>query len=337
MKLPTINRILNIKLLPQVSLLALVIIYFTFASPNRSYISIFNIRNILDSMVLFIPITVGATMLIIFGEMDFSAGYVGTVSGILMAYLLRSTEMPWLIAVLLGFAVGIAFGLFNGVLINEFGFQSFIATLTTGTFIVRGLIFVITNNVPIPIENPVIVFVGTYRIGGLVPVSIIISLLVVLIYGVLLSKTKFGRSIYLCGGNRRAAKLSGISPKKISYILFANSGFLGALAGVLFVGRMRSTNVSGINDYVFSAITAVLVGGVSFGGGSGGILGCFIGLMIINGFSNGLTVLGISPFWRSVASGLLLFVALTFDYLSKRGKMRSVTQKVISTIKKEGA
>jgi len=286
-------------------------------------------------MVLYILVTVGAGMLIIYGEMDFSAGYVGTASGILMAYILSSTRMPWYFAVLIGLALGIAFGLFNSLLINEFGFQSFIATLATGSFIAKGLSSIITNNIPIRVNNQVIVFIGTYRIGGMMPVSIIISLILIVIYGVILAKTKFGRSIYLCGGNRKAARLSGISVKKISYILFANSGFLGALAGILFTGRMKNTNVTGINDYVYSAITAVLIGGVTFGGGSGNMLGCFIGLLIINGFSNGLTVLGISPYWKSVASGLLLFAALTFNYVSQRGKMKPQPLRANNTTKQE--
>jgi ribose/xylose/arabinose/galactoside ABC-type transport system permease subunit len=168
------------------------------------------------------------------------------------------------------------------------------------------------------IKDPAIVWIGTGKIADFLPVTIIIALVAILIYGIVLAKTKFGRSIYLCGGNRQAARLAGLNPRRLSYLLFANSGMLGALAGILYAGRLKVGNLTGTNTYAFPAITAAILGGISFGGGSGGMLGCFIGLLIINGFNNGLTVLGVTPYWQSVASGLLLLLALTFDYISTK-------------------
>ena len=93
---------------------------------------------------------------------------------------------------------------------------------------------------------------------------------------------------------------------------------LGALAGMLYAARLCSGNLDGTNNYAFPALTAAVLGGVSFGGGSGSIFGCFLGLLIISGFNNGLLIMGLSPYWINVASGLLLLLALTMDYFANR-------------------
>ncbi|NLA88181.1 MAG: ribose ABC transporter permease, partial [Clostridiales bacterium] len=112
------------------------------------------------------------------------------------------------------------------------------------------------------------------------------------------------------------------------YILFAINGAFGALAGVIYSGRMLIANFTSTSNYAFPAITAAILGGISFGGGSGGMLGCFLGLLIINSFNNGLTILGVPPYWQSVFSGVLLLLALTFDFISIRNKMSVKTAKL---------
>lgn len=315
-------KFLKSKLFTLIILLAVIVIFFTAASKNGSFLSINNIKNILNAMVLYTLFAVAEGMLIVFGDLDLSPGYVGTAAGVMLAALLAFTSIPWYIVMILCLLLGVAFGLLNALLINEFGFQAFIATLATGQFIARGVAYIMVSGKTVNIKDPVIVWIGTGKIGNFLPFTIIIALLVILIYGIILAKTQFGRSIYLCGGNRNAARLAGLNPRRLSYILFANSGALGALAGMLYAGRLKVGNLTGTNNYAFSAITAAILGGISFGGGSGGMLGCFLGLVIINGFSNGLTVLGVTPYWQNVANGVLLLLALTFDYFTTKNAKR---------------
>ncbi|SHI04565.1 ribose transport system permease protein [Sporobacter termitidis DSM 10068] len=312
------SKFLKSKLFTLLILLAVIVIFFWAFSPNHSFLKPSNIKNILNSMVLYTLFAVAEGMLIIFGEIDLSPGYVGTAAGVLMAALLAGTGIPWFIVLILCLLLGIAFGIANALLINELGFQGFIATLATGSFIARGLAYIMVGGKTINIKDEAIVWIGTGKIGDFIPFTIIISLVAILIYGIILAKTKFGRSIYLCGGNKQAARLAGLNPRKLSYILFANSGALGALAGILYAGRLKVGNLNGTNTYAFPAITAAILGGISFGGGSGGMLGCFLGLVIMNGFNNGLTVLGVTPYWQNVASGVLLLFALTLDYIGTR-------------------
>lgn len=328
------KHFLKSKIFTLIVLLIFIVIFFWFFSPKHSYLSLSNIRSILNSMVLYTLFAIAEGLLIISGEIDLSPGYVGTACGATMAALLAGSGIPWFIVICLCLLFGIIFGIVNAVLINELGFQGFIATLATGSFVAKGLAYIIVDGKTLKIADPVIVWIGTGRIGNVVPFTIIISLTAILVYGIILAKTKFGRSVYLCGGNKHAARLAGLNPRKMSYILFANSGMLGALAGILYDARLKSGNLDGTNHYAFPAITAAILGGISFGGGSGNMLGCFLGLLIINGFNNGLTVLGVSPYWQNVASGLLLLLALTLDYLTKRKGKKVGVPRLYKTNKK---
>ena len=311
-----LKKFLKSKEFTLVCILIVIMAFFWYFSPNHSYFSVRNITNILNSMVLYILFAVAVSFPIILGEFDLSPGYSGTAAGALMTILLSATAVPWFIAVILGLLLGIGFGLLNALLVNKFRIQSFIATLAVGSFIARGVAYIVAEGKTIDITDPVIVWIGTYRIGGLVPITVIISLVVIIIYGIILAKTKFGRSVYLCGGSRQAARLAGLKPKKMSYIVFANSGMLGALGGMLYDARLKSGNLDGTSSYAFPAVTAAIFGGISFGGGSGNMFGCFLGLFIINGFNNGLVILRVSSFWQDVASGVLLLIALTIDYFT---------------------
>lgn len=292
-----------------------VIIVFTIFTGGR-FLRPLNIRNILNAMVIVSFLVIGEGLLIIYGNIDLSCGNVGTMCAIVMALVLLNENIPWFAALLISFIVGIIAGLLNATLIVKLNFQPFIATLAMAS-VAEGLSYVFGNASSIAVENSIITFLGTYRFfNDLIPFSVIISLAFMLIYGIILSRTKFGRMIYLCGGNREAARLTGINPKKICYILFANMGFLSALSGSLLAARMKSATVNGITSNQFSGITAAILGGISFGGGAGGMLGAFFGLLLLNCFNNGMTIMGIDPFWQTVASGILLLVALIFDYIS---------------------
>ncbi len=319
-----LRKLITSKEFTLVVLLAVIVIFFGVVSPNNSFLKSRNIRSIFDSMTLYTLFAVGGGLVIISGKIDLSPGYVGAVTGVLLAKLL-SVGMPWYLVVVLCLLVGVAFGVLNAVLVNKFKIQSFIATLATGTFIAQGLVYLIPAGDTISIKDPAIIWLCTGRLFDFIPITMIISLAIILIFGIVLAKTQFGRSVYLCGGNETAARLAGLKPQKLSYIVFAYSGALGALAGMLYAGRLKSGSLVGTVNYGFPAVTAAILGGISLGGGEGNMLGCFLGLLIINGFNNGLLVMGISTYWQTVASGVLLLITLTIDYFSNRDVKRSKT------------
>ena len=316
-------------------LLVLVVAFFWYFSPKNSFLRITNIVSILNSMVLFIPFAVAVSFPILLGEFDLSPGYIGTAAGAALATILFETSIPWFVGVIICLILGIVFGLINALLINKFLIQSFIATLAVGSFIARGISLIVPSGRTLRIDHPVFDWVGDAKIGGVVPVTILISLFIIIVYGIILSKTDFGRSIYLCGGNRKAARLAGLNPKRLSYIVFANSGMLGALAGLLLAARIKTGNLDGTNAYAFPTVTAAIFGGISFGGGSGSMVGCFLGLLVLCAFQNGLQIMRFSPHWQSIAAGALLLLALSLDYISRRRTMSLEIKKISKITEKD--
>jgi ribose/xylose/arabinose/galactoside ABC-type transport system permease subunit len=303
-------------------LLALLIIVVTIASKG-AFIAIGNIKQILDQMVVSAMLTIGAGMLIISGQIDLSTGALGTFAGMLMAFLLKTWGWAWPPALIVTLVISMGFGLLNAAMINELRFQGFIATLATAS-LMEGLSYIFSNGANINVTNTFIRYLGSGKIAGQLPISVILLGIVFIVYGLILSKSKFGRHMYLVGGNPHASRLSGVNPKKVSYILFANSAFLGSLAGVILAARVGSATSNGIKSSQFTGITASILGGVSFGGGTGGMGGAFVGLLILTSFTNGMVILHFDSYWRQVISGLLLILALTFDYLSARSARKNI-------------
>ena len=314
------KKFLGSKLFILLVLLVLIVAFFAYKSEGLS-LRLFNIRVILSQIVISALLVIGASYLMISGNLDLSSAATGTLCGMIMAAMLKG-QMPWPFAVIIALLLGGMVGLINAILINELNFQGFIATMAVG-LVAEGFTYV-TNSLAIPIENETVVAIANGRfLDNTIPYSMFGVFIIFLIYGIILSRSKFGRQVYLVGGNRRAANLSGINPKKMSYKLFINNAMLSALAGCLFAAQMRSSSSTGISSNRMTGITAAMLGGISFGGGSGGMGGAFVGLLIINAFGNGLTIMKLSIYWTTFSSGALLVAALLLDYLLSR---RNVTQ-----------
>ena len=289
---------------------------------NNNFLNRDNIRSILSSMSFVGVLTVGMTLLLIGGEVDLSCGAVACISAIIAALLMNS-NVPWVAAVILAILFGAMCGLISAVLVSVLGFMHFIATLGLMS-VYQGFVLVITGNVLIPITNEGFAVIGATSIWDLVSLPFIIMLVLMIAYSIILSSTNFGRSIYMCGGNRRAARLCGINPKKVSTILYINSGALAAIAGLLNASRMRTASPVVGQTGAVDAITASVLGGVSFLGGSGGMGSCFIGILLLNSFNAGLTVVGFPQYWQIVARGSLLILALSLDFVFTRSRLHAI-------------
>ena len=275
-----------------------------------------NLINILSAMAISTYLATGISMLMISGRLDLSTGANGTLCGMFIAYILRA-GMPFLPALLIVLLLGGIIGLINAALVNELNMAPFIATLATSS-IATGFVYLVANRRFIEVTNPVMRTYGNYMVFGYIPISIIFAFAFMIIVGIILHNTTFGRRIYLVGGNAQASMLSGINPKRMSYILFIVCGLFSSAAGITLSARMQNATIQGLVQQRFQGITAAVLGGISFGGGSGGMAGCFVGLLVLNTFSNGMTVMGISPYYRDVATGLLLVFALMLDYVQKK-------------------
>ncbi|MDR2486529.1 MAG: ABC transporter permease [Clostridiales Family XIII bacterium] len=312
--------ILKSKLFVLLAFLALLTIVFSVLTEGQ-FVALLNISNIFQTTSVIGLLAVGAGALMIAGHIDLSAGGVGTMCALLCAVMVRDGA-PWWVGVLVSTLLGGLIGLLNAFLINKLHFQSFIATLAMAQ-VTEGLSYLICNSRPVPVLDEVLTFVGGGRFFGYIPYSVVLIVAAFVVYALLLNRTRFGRSVYLVGANPEASRLAGLRPKRLMYALFANSGALAAIAGILLMSRVGSANATGITKNQFSGITAAVLGGISFGGGIGGMSGAFVGLLILGSFNNAMTLLGMDAYLQTTASGALLVVALMVDFfVVRRGRQR---------------
>ena len=315
----TVKRIFRAKIFTLIIVLVVIILFFFVM--NKNYLASDNIRNILNAASLTGTLAVGIACILISGNADLSAGAVGMMGGILVAMLLK-TGMPWVPALIITVIYGAVAGAINALLCNVFNFMPFIATLAMSS-VWKGIGYVLTDSQNIAISNQSFWKVGAGNVLG-IPMPFVIMIVLLIIYGFILNYTRFGRKIYMCGGNRNAARLAGINPKKISTILFINCSAIATLGGAVLAARMHTGSPSSVLGQELDGITASVLGGVSFTGGSGGMLGCFIGLLLLNCFNNGLTVIGLSSYWQIVASGVLLILALVLDFYREKSRIKKL-------------
>jgi ribose/xylose/arabinose/galactoside ABC-type transport system permease subunit len=329
------KKFLQSKIFPLAVLFVLIIIIFTIWAPLRSktFFSVPTLATILNSMTVAGFLAVGASFLMITGNIDLSAASVGAFGGVFCAAAIIYWHIAWPLAAILSIAVCAFFGLFNAFLINEFGFQPFIATMAMSS-VIKGAMTLVSvkdgaaQTILLP-DNAAYRFLlqigqGKINISSTIsiPYNVFLLIAAFIIFGIILSKTKFGMKMYLVGGNPFAARLVGVNPKKISYILFANSAAMGGIAGLINAAKSNQGSIVALQTDMFTGLTAAMLGGISFGGGSGGMGGAFLGLMITRTFAQGMNTVNANVYWTTVFSGILLLVALTLDYFNQRLRIK---------------
>ena len=320
----SINSILGNKIVILVLITVVAIILYQIL--NRHFLSANSIMALLTNASVCGVLAVGLACLFISGQIDLSSGGIGCMGGILLAFMITA-GLPWPIALVLSIVFGMVAGLVTSFLVNNLNISAFIATLAMTT-IYQGLTQQISNSQTMPIKSA-----GYWNLGATIgaspiPLAFIIMTVLFVIYGIILARTKFGRKVYVCGGNPNAARLAGINPKRIHMILFINNGAIAALAGCLLAARMRSAGFTSVLGTEFDAITAVVLGGVAFTGGKGTMAGAYAGLLLMCVFRNGLIGLGIPSAWQTIAQGMILIVALSLDYLRERSIEKALRAKI---------
>jgi inositol transport system permease protein len=212
--------------------------------------------------------------------------------------------------------VGALAGFVNGFLIARFRIAPFIATLGMFTA-ARGLALIYSNGRPISKLEDGYNFLGQGSILG-VPVPIVLLILVAIGAHLMLNNTRFGRHVYAIGGNEQAARVSGINISRTKIGIYAFSGTLAALGGIILAGRIGSGNPQLGTGSELDAITAAVIGGTSFSGGIGTVWGSIVGALIIGSLNTGLDLLNVSPFTQQVVKGVIIVVAIIIDERKNR-------------------
>ncbi|WP_254615029.1 ABC transporter permease subunit [Burkholderia pyrrocinia] len=263
----------------------------------------------------------GMTFVILTGGIDLSVGSI--VATAAMTAMMASLSPSFgALALPIGLLTGAFLGVVNGLLIAYLRLPAFIVTLGSLTA-VRGLARLLGDDGTVMNQNLSFAWIGNASVLG-VPVLAIIALAVILISWFILRRTVLGIWIYALGGNPAAARLSGIKVSLILLFVYAISGLLSGLGGVMSAARLYAANGLQIGQgYELDAIAAVILGGTSFVGGVGSIWGTLVGALIIAVLSNGLVILGVSDIWQFIIKGLVIIAAVALDRFRRNGENRT--------------
>jgi len=306
-----------------VSLLAALILLVTvIGSQDSNFFRAQNLLSIGSAVTIFGLLAVVQTVVILLGALDISVGSMTGLTSVVSAMVFTSTSQAS-IGMLAALGAGLACGLVNGLVIIYGRVNAVIATLATLAAF-KGLAQIISGgrSQGYTGTDPVFTFLGRGQIGG-VPFLIIMLLIVAVVAHVVLRYTSIGRNIYAIGGNPTAARLAGISINRYIISVYMAVGFIGGLAGILLTARTGSGQpVSGSEGLELESITAAALGGAALTGGKGAIPSTILAILLLGVLSNGLTVLGVNPFWQNVAKGALLLVAVILQ--QRRAGQRAV-------------
>jgi ribose transport system permease protein len=292
-------------------ILVVLVVVFSLLSPY--FLTTTNLRNLTIRVSIMLVVAVGMTLVLIGGGIDLSVGSMAVLSSMIVGTILKDygiSAVP--IAILAALGAGALVGLVNGVFIGLFGIQPFIMTLamlmiarSLAEFVQRGVV----PDVPVAFSR----FFMT-NIAGTIPPLVIIAAVVALIGHIILSHTVFGTNLRGVGTNAASAKYCAIPVVQYQLALYIISGTLAGLAGIMVVGRTNSANPGALNNFELQVIVGPIIGGVSFLGGKGNMVGTIIGVLIIGIIENAMNLLAIEAYWQMVTQGAVILVAVFLDY-----------------------
>ena len=303
--------------------IALVLLVVVLGCISPEFRTASNFLNLLRQATFNGLIAFGMTCVILSDGIDLSVGSTFALSAIICAEMIvNGISAP--LAILAALVVGTLLGVVSGILVTKGRLQPFIATLITMTAY-RGFAMIITDGKPISklkasIESEFgaklfeMLGKGSIPLGPInFPVPVIIMLVALAIFWFVLHKTTFGRKLYATGSNIKCANLVGVDTTKTKIIVYAISGFMAALAGLIMISRVDSAQSILGEGYELDAIAAVALGGTSMSGGRGKIMGTFAGVLIIAVLNNGMNIMGINTYYQSVVKALVILIAVLAD------------------------
>lgn len=309
-----------------IPVLVVLFIILSFASPY--FLQISNIINILHQVSITAIIGVGMTFVILTGGIDLSVGSIVALSGLTMAvthkYFTAMSLSPagqaWLGIVVpftLAVLAAISMGLINGVMVSIGRVPAFIMTFGMMNM-ARGCAYIISNSNTISVFPDVIRFIGNGKIGGVIPIPIVIAIALVVIASLILEYTKFGRYVYSLGSNREALRLSGVNVQKVEISVYVISSLVCAIGAIILIGKLNVSQPVAGEGYEMDAIAAVIIGGTSIYGGEGKVSGTFIGALLVGTIRNGLNLLNIPSSVQPVVIGAAIVAAVFYDKIKNR-------------------
>lgn len=276
-----------------------------------------NLLEVMRQVSAIAILAAGGTFVILTAGIDLSVGSALGLCAMVAIVVADNGLSPWT-AILLCLVAGVAIGLVNGVVTAFLALPAFIVTLAALTYL-RGFVYVGTGGTTVTPDEVAFSWIGQSSLLG-VPVAAWIMIVVYAGGWFLLNRTIFGRQIYAIGGNAEAARLSGISVRRVTAMVYVISGLTAGIAGLIIAARLQSAVPDLGSGYELNAIAAIVLGGTSLMGGRGSLLGTLIGALFIGVLSNGMTLMNVESFYQQIIMGFVILLAVLVDRLRRRGK-----------------
>jgi ribose transport system permease protein len=307
-----------------------IVVVFSIMKPH-AFLGSYNVKSIFTDASIALTLSVGMTYVIITSGIDLSVGSVLVFSSVIAVKVMvamagnTNGNAGWgiiTVGIIAALAVGLGWGVINGVLIALLDLPPLIVTL--GSFgAALGLADVLTGGVDLTgVPNDLSNSIGAGSVGP-IPALVLIAGVVTIVFGLILHTTKFGRYTFAIGSNQEAARRAGVNVKRHLIQVYALSGLLSGLGGILSIAYFTTTSINGYNTENLTAISAVVIGGTSLFGGIGAMSGTVVGVFIPVVLGSGLVIVGVQSFWQQVMNGVIIVVAVYFDQLRRRARLRA--------------
>jgi len=307
------------RIVAHVPALSLLVLCIAFALSTNTFLTVRNLVNVVDQLTVLGIMAIGMTAVIVIGGIDLSVGSVLALSMMVMGWMSNVVGIPMPIAMVAALIIGALSGAVSGLLITRANLPAFIATLATMS-IGRGIANLITDGSQIVGYVPWFSALSINRYMGVLSVTVALFIVVTICAGLYMKYRANGRALYAIGGSPEVARLAGIPVKRITVIVYAVSGLLAGLAGVVMSTRLDSSQPSGGLGYELDTIAAVVIGGASLSGGVGSIWGTLMGVLTIGVLRNGLNLLGVSPFVQQIVIGTVIVLAVAVDSNKRKAR-----------------
>jgi simple sugar transport system permease protein len=313
------------------AILVIIAVFIFFSSVNDYFLTYDNIADILRSISIVTLVAIGVTFSLIVDGFDLSVGSTVSLTTVVVATLMVWFELPLWTVIMIPILLGASIGLFNSFLIVKVRIPDLLATLGT-MYIVSGLHRTYTKGYSIYNEMPLadgttasgsfsesFLFIGQGRIFG-IPFPVILMVVSVIVVHIFLNYTRWGRLLYITGGNKEAARLSGIKVNQVRMIAYVLSGVFAAIGGILFAARVGSGQIDSGAPLLMEAVAAVFVGFSVLGAGKPNVIGTFFGAVLIGVLLNGLTMMNLPYYSFEIIKGTVLILALSVTFIHLRRK-----------------
>nr|WP_275898226.1 ribose ABC transporter permease [Halomonas binhaiensis] len=292
--------------------IAFVVLCLVLSVVSPYFLGVNNLLNVLRQVSINGVLAIGMTFVILTRGIDLSVGSMMAFSAMVAAsFAGAGADYSLILPILLGLGAGLVLGSINGVMVARFAIPPFVMTLGMLSM-ARGLTYIYNDGMPISSLSSHFLWLGQGTVAG-IPVPVLLFATVFILAWFVLRYTTFGRYVYAVGGNPTASRLSGINVRRITFSVYAISGVLCGLAGLMIAARTSAALPQAGVAYELDAIAAVVIGGTSLAGGKGRIIGTLFGVLIIGVINNGLDLLGVSSFYQQLVKGAIIVIAVMLD------------------------